>query len=113
MPENDPAHAASVCTLNDAFRRTLTGGQLFLTSGVQALAPGALRRLIGLVRTFEHFDAEDDPYHEHDFGAVELEGERYFFKIDYYDPSMHGGSENPADPTKTTRVLTLMRADEY
>ena len=50
---------------------------------------------------------------EHDFGNFEVEGENYFFKIDYYSPDLEGGSEDPADPKKTTRVLTVMRADEY
>ncbi len=56
---------------------------------------------------------DNDPHHEHDFGNFELDGVTYFFKLDYYTPDMEGGSEDPADPAKTTRVLTIMRADEY
>jgi len=36
-----------------------------------------------------------------------------FRKIDYYDRATEAGSPDPADPAVTTRVLTLMRADEY
>jgi hypothetical protein len=50
---------------------------------------------------------------EHDFGNFEVGAVTYFFKVDYYAPDMEGGSEDPADPEKTTRVLTIMRADEY
>jgi hypothetical protein len=116
MSDSDPALPARVTTLrllNDAFRRTLTGGQIVVTPGVQALAPSELRRLIGLVRRFDLFEEDNDSLQHHDFGAVDLEGERYFFKIDYYDLTLEFGSDDPADPTKTTRVLTLMRADEY
>jgi hypothetical protein len=65
------------------------------------------------VKDFNEFDADNDPHHEHDFGAIELNGEKYFWKIDYYDRELRFGSEEPADPEKTTRVLTIMRADEY
>lgn len=53
------------------------------------------------------------PPGEHDFGAVEIEGETFFWKIDYYDETMSYLSPDPADPTITNRVMTIMRADEY
>jgi hypothetical protein len=45
------------------------------------------------------------PTAKHDFGAIDEGGERYFWKIDSYDRA--------TDPAATTRVLTIMRADEY
>jgi hypothetical protein len=42
-----------------------------------------------------------------------LHGCKLFWKIDYYDTSLQYGSENPADPDQTTRVLTIMLASEY
>jgi hypothetical protein len=65
------------------------------------------------VRHFDEFTTDNDPHGEHDFGNFELAGVNYFFKIDYYATDMQGGSGDPADPEKTTRVLTIMRADEY
>jgi Protein of unknown function (DUF3768) len=50
---------------------------------------------------------------EHDFGSFTLAGRKFFWKIDYYDKELRYGSENPADPAATTRVLTLMLASEY
>jgi hypothetical protein len=52
-------------------------------------------------------------YGEHDFGALEVEGERLFFKIDYFDQTLSAHSPNPADETATKRVLTIMLAEEY
>jgi len=65
------------------------------------------------VQSFSNFTKDNDPHGEHDFGSIKIEGETYFFKIDYYDLAMQFGSENSADPEQTTRVLTIMRADEY
>ncbi len=99
--------------LNDAFRRSLTGGRVMLTDGVMHLSIESRARLLKKVCTFEAFDAGNDPYGEHDFGTVDHAGEKYFFKIDCYDKDLLYGSENPADPIVTTRVMTIMRADEY
>ena len=59
------------------------------------------------------FTEDNDPHGEHDFGSFELAGRKFFWKIDYYDANMEFGSEDPADPAKTTRVLTIMLAEEY
>ncbi len=99
--------------LNDNFRATFVGGLVAMTQGVNELPPDIKVRLIAAVRSFDQFTNDNDPHREHDFGNFEIEGETYFFKIDYYAPDMDGGSEDPADPEKTTRVLTIMRADEY
>jgi hypothetical protein len=102
--------------LNDELRRTLVTsarGKVVLTQGVAALPENELAQLLERVRRFGEFTNDNDPHGEHDFGSIALEGVTYFFKLDYYAPDMDGGSEDPADPTKTTRVLTIMRADEY
>ena len=99
--------------LNDAFRRTFIGGTLMITSGVEGLSPHTRALLLHQVRQFHDFEAGGDPYGEHDFGAIELEDTRFFWKIDYYNRELDGGSEDPVDPAKTTRVLTIMAASEY
>jgi hypothetical protein len=57
--------------------------------------------------------AHNDPHREHDFGNFEVAGWKFFWKIDYYDANVEFGSEDPADPKITTRVLTIMLATEY
>ena len=99
--------------LNDNLRTTFVGGRVVMTQGVAELPVDEKARVLLKVQGFADFDAENDPHGEHDFGSFELAGETYFFKVDYYSPDMEGGSEDPADPEQTTRVLTIMRADEY
>ena len=105
--------AAKIRELNDRFRTTMTGGQVMMTAGVDALPSDVKAMVIRRVATFTDFNADNDPHKEHDFGSFEIAGRKFFFKLDYYDPAMEFGSEDPADPSKTTRVLTIMLAEEY
>ena len=106
-------NAERIRLLNDNFRTTFIGGHVVMTQGVSELPLDTKARALIAVRSFDQFTSDNDPHREHDFGSFEIEGETYFFKIDYYALDMDGGSEDPADPEKTTRVITVMRADEY
>ena len=91
----------------------MTGGRVMLTDGVDALPSDVKAVAIRRVATFSEFTADNDPHGEHDFGSFTLAGRKFFWKIDLYDATMEFGSEDPADPSKTTRVLTIMLASEY
>jgi Protein of unknown function (DUF3768) len=99
--------------LNDSFRQTFTGGNVLITRGVAALGPAQIARLFRRVKRYDAFDPDNDPYGEHDFGVIDDAGRRLFWKIDYYDRELELGSPNPADPDFTTRVLTIMLAEEW
>ena len=105
--------ANKIAVLNDNFRSTFVGGQVVMTAAVNELSPDVKARVILAVRSFSKFDADNDPHKEHDFGGLKIDGETFYFKIDYYSPDMEGGSEDPSDPQKTTRVLTIMFASDY
>jgi len=107
------ADPREVARLNDLFRQTFIGGKIVMTQGVAALSEETSTKVLNAVRTFTAFTKDNDPHSEHDFGLFEVEGTQFFFKIDYYDPSLECASENPADPLVTARVLTIMLASEY
>jgi hypothetical protein len=107
------AESRRITELNDAFRTTLTGGKVVVTHGVHELGQDFMDRAMAQVRAFKDFTDENDPHGEHDFGAIEEKGQKLFWKIDYYDAKCEYGSEDPADPEKTMRVLTVMLREEY
>lgn len=106
-------HAKKIALLNDSFRTTFVGGTICVTAGLSERGEAFVKAALLATRSFTRFDTGNDPYHEHDFGSFSVEGEQLFFKIDYYDPSMLHGSDDPSNITATRRVLTVMLAEEY
>jgi hypothetical protein len=113
MTSTTVSTADRIRALNDDFRRTFVGGMVVITAGVEAMPADQRKSLLAKVRAFDAFTEDNDPHGEHDFGAVDEGGGRYFWKVDCYDRATEFGSPDPADPAVTTRVLTIMRADEY
>lgn len=69
------------------------------------------QELITAVREFNGFTKDNDPHGEHDFGQVEIDGEKFFFKIDYYDMNLEYGADPYEDDYRP--VMTIMYASEY
>ncbi len=105
--------AERIANLNDKFRKGLASGRVHMTAGVNARGHDFVVEALIKVMEFDDFNADNDPHGEHDFGSFELAGEKLFWKIDYYDQKAEFGSEDPTDPKKTLRVLTVMLAEEY
>jgi methyltransferase (TIGR00027 family) len=99
----------SMRTLNDALRQTFTGGRIVVSPGVLSLPPQANAEVLERVRYFTAFDAENDAYH--DFGRFDLAGVTYVFEVACNAHDIHPSKSG--DLGKATRVLTIMRADEY
>jgi hypothetical protein len=114
--EEPPAESKTetIRRLNDALRiGESVDGMIVITSGIQAMGDEFVAGVAKAVAGFDTFTPENDPHGEHDFGALDLQGERVFFKVDYFDLAMTAHSSDPADPAVTRRVLTIMLASEY
>lgn len=104
---------ARLAALNDRLRQTQAGGIVTVTRSVKARGEDFTGAALAAIAQQSIFDPADDPYGEHDFGAVEVDGVRLFWKIDYFDPSLRFAATDPADPGACQRVLTVMLAEEY
>ena len=99
--------------LNDQLRQNFAGGAAVMTPGIAALGAEAVARIVKTAAVFDDFCHANDPHEEHDFGAFDADGQRVLFKIDYFDESLSYHSPDPADPSVTKRVITIMLAEEY
>lgn len=102
-----------IAFLNDAFRTTFLGGTITVTAGLHVLGDEFVKAALLATREFDAFTLDNDPHAEHDFGTLAVHGRAVIWKIDYFDPTMTKGAENPANVTSTRRVLTVMLAEDY
>lgn len=122
-PCSEP-NAVLIAAQNDAFRKlacldTLPDqavpGRMHVTRSLMEAGDGFTAEAIVAVGRFETFEPENDPEGWHDFGAVDIRGEKIFWKIDLYETGsdFRYGAETPDDPAATTRVLTIMMAHDW
>jgi hypothetical protein len=104
---------ARIRARNDELRQNFAEGIAVMTPGIAALGAEAVKRIVKTIAVFDDFCHANDPHEEHDFGAFEADGHMIYFKIDYFDQSMSMHSSDPANPSVTKRVITIMLAEEY
>lgn len=111
-PENQ--RAASIRALNDRLRTPGIGGKV-IAVGLLAHEDETLRQtILAAVRQQQIVTGDqDDPYSEHDFGQVVVDGQKFLWKIDYYDLDYKYASEAPENAEITQRVLSIMFASDY
>ena len=112
--------SALIASLNDELRKDPSNrgpGLITMTSGVAALGSAFWAKVADKLASLmpADFDSGNDPYGERDFAAIEVDGEKLFFKIDYFAKGSEymSGAETPEDPATTDRVLTVMLREEY
>tara|TARA_A100001391_G_scaffold95213_1_gene63046 strand:+ start:11383 stop:11766 length:384 start_codon:yes stop_codon:yes gene_type:complete len=127
MSADTLSRSERIAQLNDRARQAIGLTCVAVaTEGFRALPDEDQSRVRELVETFDAFTTHNDPYGERDFGAIYRDGnghwkttrparpaETVFWKIDAYDRELRFGSDDPANPAITRRVLTIMLASEY
>lgn len=105
--------AEAIARLNDHLRTTGTGGSIMITHNLKCVPGFDAVALAAALAAYDEFDPSGDPHGERDFGCMTLWGYDLLWKIDYYDKDLKFGSDDPADPEVTRRVLTVMLARDW
>lgn len=105
--------AEQIARLNDQLRKTGIGGTVMITQGVQRITGFDGAVLATALANYSDFDPDNDPHGERDFGMMTLWGHDLLWKLDYYDKELTFGSDDPANPDITHRVLTVLLSSEW
>ena len=120
-----------IAKLNDQLRAQIlnahTGfstafkSKIVFSHDVSKMSEEDQKEILEIVRDYKTFSEDNNPHGEKDFGAFNFcsndsiyeTPERYFWQINYYDNDLKYHSDDATDSSKTTRVLTIMKASEY
>ncbi|WP_239806003.1 DUF3768 domain-containing protein [Croceicoccus hydrothermalis] len=107
----------AIARLNDRARQGLDrqAGVVFTTNLLNKFSDGAhANDIIAQARIMKAMRrctfSKDSP--ERDLSIFEVDGHRIMMKIDYYDPTLEWGSEDPTDASKTRRIITIMAPED-
>ena len=119
MAQKSNGRARCIAALNDQLRREPMNrglGQVLLSSGIAAQSEALKCKVLAAIAalTPKDFKKGNDPYGERDFNSFSVDGRLCLFKIDYFaKDDLRRSAEDPSDEVRTTRVMTIMFADEY
>ena len=122
--QTDRPDIAVIAAHNDAFRKLAClgtsqdiaiRGRMHVTRSLAEAEDGFMDEAVKATGEFDVFEPENDPDGCHDFGAVDIRGQKVFWKIDLYeaDSDFRYGAEIPDNPATTVRVLTIMMATDW
>ena len=124
LPQTKGPDIAAIAAQNDAFRKLAClgvapdqaiAGRMHVTRSLAEAEDGFMAEAVKATGEFNSFSSENDPWGWHDFGAVDIRGEKVFWKLDLYeaDSDFRYGAETPDNPATTIRVLTIMMASDW
>lgn len=113
MTENEQIKAIKIRLLNDVLRKTGQGGFTYFVGDLAQSNPLFQFKVHALVRMDDKPTDGNDPYGEHDFGTVTVDGEDIMWKIDYYDLNGENHSPDPTNEAVTKRILSIFYARDY
>ncbi len=113
----EPYTSEQIARINDTIRVNLCklrcnvkfdgviGQLMFTRNAIEALGDN-ITILLQAIGSFNGFNEDNDPHKEHDFGKIELFGQTWFWKFDYYDKKLEYFGHH-------THVLTVMLVEDY
>jgi len=102
---NDTLRMKLITNIGTASCERITG-RLIVTRSVADLPGDQMSAVLSAVAHFNKFTEGNDPHGEHDFGSIDLFGEKWFWKFDYYEHDLEAFGHS-------VHVLTVMNSNDY